>query len=70
MDLLFTLGTLAQLGARPKEMENTLKMPKDVLLLGTTLEGKQGRPNQVGDPIHVKFESISGSRAVCSKTDA
>jgi len=32
--LIFTLGTLDQVGARPKEMENTLKMPKDVLLLG------------------------------------
>jgi len=34
MDLLFTLGILAQVGACPKEMENTQRKIVDVLLLG------------------------------------
>jgi hypothetical protein len=29
----------------------------------TTLGDKQGRPSQIGGPIHVKFKSISGSRS-------
>jgi hypothetical protein len=32
--LLFTLGTLAQVGAWPEEMGNTSEMSKDILLLG------------------------------------
>jgi hypothetical protein len=32
--LIFTLGTLAQVGAHPKEIENTPREPLDVLLLG------------------------------------
>ena len=30
--MLFTLGTLAQVGERPKYVERSLKMPKNVLL--------------------------------------
>jgi hypothetical protein len=39
LGLIFTLGTLAQVGARPNHVENTSNMPKDDLLLGTTLGG-------------------------------
>jgi hypothetical protein len=34
MSLLFTLGTQAQVGSRPKKMENTQEMLKDYLHLG------------------------------------
>jgi hypothetical protein len=61
--LIFTLGTLAQVGACPKEMDNTLEMTKDISSLATSLEAKQEHPSQVGGPTHVKFESISGSRS-------
>jgi len=37
MGLLFTLGTLAQVGARPKEIENTPRKPLDVLAIGHLL---------------------------------
>ena len=37
MDLLFTLRTLAQVGACPKEMENKPRKPLGVLLLGHLL---------------------------------
>jgi len=39
MGLLFTLGILAQVGACPKEMENTQKKLVDVLPLGHHLRG-------------------------------
>jgi hypothetical protein len=32
--LIFTLGTLAQVGTCSKEMDNTSEMMKDILLLG------------------------------------
>jgi hypothetical protein len=32
--LLFILGTLAQVGAHPKDLENPPRKPSDVLLLG------------------------------------
>ena len=43
--LIFTLGTLGQDGSRPKEMENTSEMPKDVLLLGHHLR-RQARASK------------------------
>jgi len=61
MDMFFILGTLTQVGAHPKEKEKPLRDPLDVLLLGPTLEGQQGRSSQVRGPIHIKFESISDS---------
>ena len=59
MGLVFTIGTLVQVGARPKDMENILEMPKHVLHLGHHLRRSarasklSWRPNQVG------FESVS-----------
>ena len=37
MGLIFTLGILAQVGACPKEMENTIRNPLDILHLGHLL---------------------------------
>jgi hypothetical protein len=34
MDLLFILGTLAQVGAHPKDLESPPRKPLDVLLIG------------------------------------
>jgi hypothetical protein len=43
--LIFTLGTLAQVGACPKEMDNTSEMTKDILLLGHLLR-RQARASK------------------------
>jgi hypothetical protein len=40
MDLLFTHGTLAQVRACPKEMENTPRKPLDVFPLGYHLRSQ------------------------------
>jgi hypothetical protein len=66
----FTLETSVQVGACLKDVENTLEMDRDVLHLGHHLRGPQGRPNQVGGPIHVSSSPSRAPRAVCSKTDA
>ena len=46
MSLLFILGTLAQVEARPKEMENSPRKPLDVLLLSHLLR----RPTRASNP--------------------
>jgi hypothetical protein len=46
MGLLFILGTLAQVGAHPKELENSPRKPLDVLLLGHLLR----RPARASKP--------------------
>jgi len=60
MDMFFYPWTLAQVGAHSKEKEKPPRELLDVLLLGHTLKGQKGRSSQ--SPIHIKFESISGSR--------
>ena len=57
--MLFTLETLAQVGERPKYVERSLKMPKNV---ATTIGDVQGGPSQVGGPYQVDFEPVSESR--------
>ena len=57
--MLFTLGTPVHAGERPKYVERSLKIPKNVLLHGH----HQRRPaSQVGGPYQVDFESVSESR--------
>jgi hypothetical protein len=63
MGIFFNLGTLPQVKARPKEKENPQRDVLDVILLGHHIKGQQARSNQVRGPIHIKFESISGSRS-------
>jgi hypothetical protein len=46
MGLFFILGTLAQVGARPKDLENPPRKPLDVLLLGHHLR----RPARTSKP--------------------
>jgi len=46
MGLLFILGTLAQVGAHPKDLENPPRKPLDVLLLGHHLR----RPARTSKP--------------------
>jgi len=46
MGLLFILGTLAQVGAHPKDLENPPRKPLDVLLLGHHLR----RPTRMSKP--------------------
>jgi hypothetical protein len=48
MGLLAILGTLAQVGAHPKEMENPPRKPLDILLLGHHLR----RPARTSKPSH------------------
>jgi hypothetical protein len=54
--LLFTLGTQAQIGARPKKMENTYEMPKDFLLLVHHLrsQAKASKPSWRPNPYQVR----------------
>jgi hypothetical protein len=56
MGLLFILGTLAQVGARPKEMENSTRKPLDVLLLGHLLKrlARASKPSQRPNPTQVR----------------
>jgi hypothetical protein len=62
MGLLFILGTLAQVGAQPKNLENPPKKPLDVLLLGHYLR----RPARTSKPsrrsVQFEFESFSAFR--------
>jgi hypothetical protein len=46
MGLFFILGTLGQVGARPKDLENPPRKPLDVLLLGHHLR----RPARMSKP--------------------
>jgi hypothetical protein len=54
--LLFTLGTQTQVEARPKKIENTKEMPKDVLLLGHHLRrpARTSKPSRRPSPIRVR----------------
>jgi hypothetical protein len=56
MDLLAILGTLAQVGAHPKEMENPPRKPLDVLLLGHHLRrtARTSKPSRRPSPIRVR----------------
>jgi hypothetical protein len=56
MGLLAILGTLAQVGAHPKEMENPPKKPLDVLLLGHHLRrpARTSKPSRRPSPIQVR----------------
>jgi hypothetical protein len=56
MGLLFILGTLAQMGARHKEMENLPRKPLDVLLLGHLLRrlAKASKPSRRPSPTRVR----------------
>jgi hypothetical protein len=55
MGLLAILGTLAQVGAHPKDMENPLRKHLDVLLLGHHLRrpARTSKPSQRPNPIRV-----------------
>jgi len=48
--MLFTLGTLAQVGERPKDVGRSLKMPKNVLLHGHHLRSPARRSNSSWRP--------------------
>ena len=48
--MLFTLGTLAQVGECPKVLERSLKMPKNVLLHGHHLRSPARRSNSSWRP--------------------
>jgi len=56
MGLLFTLGTQAQVGAHPKEMENKPRKPLDVLLLGHLLRrpARASKPSRKPSPTRVR----------------
>jgi len=56
MGLLFILGTLAQVGAHPKDLENPPRKPLDVLLLGHHLRrpARTSKPSQRPSPIRVR----------------
>jgi hypothetical protein len=56
MRLLDILGTQAQVGARPKKMENTKEMALDVHLLGHHLSrpARMSKPSQRPSPIRVR----------------
>jgi hypothetical protein len=56
MGLLAILGTLAQVGAHPKEMENPPRNPLDILLLGHHLRrpARTSKPSQRLSPIRVR----------------
>jgi hypothetical protein len=56
MGLLATLGTLAQVGEHPKEMENPPRKPLDVLLLGHHLRrpARTSKPSRRPSPIRVR----------------
>jgi hypothetical protein len=60
--LIFTLGTLPQVGARPKEMENTPRNPLDVLHLGHLLRRLakasklSWRPNPCQVQVHLRLQ--------------
>jgi hypothetical protein len=56
MGLSDILGTQAQVGARPKKMENTKEMTLDVLLLGHHLRrpARTFKPSQRPSPIRVR----------------
>jgi hypothetical protein len=55
MGLLAIHGTLGQVGAHPKEMENSPRNPLDVLLLGHHLRrpAKMSKPSRRPSPIRV-----------------
>jgi hypothetical protein len=56
MGLLDILGTQAQVGARPKKMDNTKEMALDVHLLGHHLRrlARTSKPSQRPSPIRVR----------------
>jgi hypothetical protein len=56
MGLLAILGTLAQVRADPKEMDNPPRKPLDVLLLGHHLRriARMSKPSRRPDPIQVR----------------
>jgi hypothetical protein len=56
MGLLAILGTLAQVRAHPKEMENSPRKPLDVLLLGHHLRrpARTSKPSRRPSPIRVR----------------
>jgi hypothetical protein len=53
MGLLFILGTLAQVGAHPKDLENPSRKPLNILLLGHHLRrlARTSKPNRRPSPI-------------------
>jgi hypothetical protein len=70
MIMIFTLGTLVQVEACFKNVENTLRMVQDVLHLDHHLRKTARASNQVGGPIN-SFSSPSRSPgAAFTKTDA
>jgi hypothetical protein len=56
------LGPRSKLEHAPRRWRTPKRCPRTSSSLATILGVKQGRPSQVGGPIHIKFESISGSR--------
>jgi hypothetical protein len=54
--LVAIFGTLAQVGAHPKEMENPPRKPLDVLLLGHHLRrpARTSKPSRRPSPIRVR----------------
>jgi hypothetical protein len=56
------LGPRPKLEHAPRRWRTPKTCPRTSFSLATTLGVKQGRPSQVGGPIHIKFESSSGSR--------
>jgi hypothetical protein len=56
MGLLFILGTLAQVGAHPKDLENPPRKPLNVLLLGHHLRrpARSSKPSRRPSPMWVR----------------
>jgi hypothetical protein len=54
--LLILIGTLAQVGACPKEMENKPRKPLDILLLGHLLRrlSRASKPSRKPSPTRVR----------------
>ena len=56
ISLLFILGTLAQVEARPKEIENSPRKPLDVLILGHLLRraARASKPSRRPSPTRIR----------------
>jgi hypothetical protein len=63
MGLIFTLGTPAQVGAWPKDMENTIGMTQDVLHIGHHLRTSARASEPSWKPNQFGFKSASKSRS-------
>jgi hypothetical protein len=68
--LLAILGTLAQVGAHPKEMENSPRKPLDILLFGHHLRrlARMSKPSRRPSPIRVRVCFILLDQSALERT--